>query len=504
MSAITLAEFTHLLSACRPPPGWGKSITVALSGGPDSICLLSLLQRARLGPPLRSIIIDHSLQPTSRDSALRTRARSEAIGVPGIILPAEWDRGKPREGEAVEEAARDARYRALWRGLLQVGQGGGTVMFGHHADDQLETVIMRVLRGTGTYGLGGMRAVRRWGWVDDGGQGTTQLGSSRTSGFGTDHPLRGMQTYISRPLLTIPKERILVTCHAHNLEYEQDVTNFMPNLTVRNAVRHALTRANRPMHGAISTNMEHGTIYPSGHSFIPTGKPVSADGIQTAINHVHTLAGGTGNPDLNLMRAYVGKMSTRVRQVDELVTDYLRVHTRPSPPSTLLLVPPEQHQMEQDTAHALVYRILRYVSPHPWGTPESEAHRRRTSIERIMRKVLQGQNGEQTASFCAGAQVLWSPVWVRPGGNIRVRRVGEESGGRVKAWLTSRQPPSTSLEQKVHSGEIIWDNRFLVRVPDGPDLVVRPRGRYILPQFVRNERVVNDCGVEFIRESSAI
>ncbi|CAE6469395.1 unnamed protein product [Rhizoctonia solani] len=502
MSAITLAEFTHLLSVCRPPPGWGKSITVALSGGPDSICLLSLLQRARLGPPLSSIIIDHSLQPTSRDSALRTRARSEAIGVPGVILPAEWNRGKPREGEAVEEVARDARYRALWRGL-QAGGGGGTVMFGHHADDQLETVIMRVLRGTGTYGLGGMRAVRRWGWVDEGGQGTTRL--ARTSDLGTDHPLRGMQTYISRPLLTIPKERILATCHAHNLEYEQDLTNFMPDLTVRNAVRHALTRASRPMHGAFPTHMNHGTISPSGHSFILADKPASADGIQTAINHVHTLAGGTGNLDLNLMRAYVEKMSARVRQVDELVTDYLRAHTRLSPPSTLLLVPPRQHQMKQDTAHALVYRILRYVSPHPWGTPESEAHRRRTSAERIVQRVLQEQEeGEQVASFCAGAQVLWSPIWVRSNGSIRVRRAGEESGGRMRAWLASRQPPTTSLERKVHPGEIVWDNRFLVRVPDGPDLVVRPRGRFILPQLVRDERVVDACGVEFIRESSAI
>ncbi|CAE6505083.1 unnamed protein product [Rhizoctonia solani] len=507
MSAITLAEFTHLLSACRPPSGWGKSITVALSGGPDSICLLSLLQRARLGVSLRSITIDHSLQPTSRDSALRTRARSEAIGVPGVVLPADWNGAKPRPGEAVEEVARDARYRALWRGL-QAGEG--TIMFGHHADDQLETVIMRVLRGTGTYGLGGMRAVRRWGWVGDRGQEIT--GPSCANDLRADHPLRGMRTFISRPLLPIPKERILATCHAHKLEYEQDVTNFMPDLTVRNAVRHALSRADRPTHGAISPNEIRGSI--------PTDRihdPTFMDKIQTAINHVHTLAGGKGTPDLNLMRAYVGKMSARVRQVDQLgtyyttlpafsnlcaVTDYLQTHIRPSPPSTLLLVPPP-HQMEKDTTHALVLRILRYVSPHPWGTPESEAHRRRTSIERIAQRVLHEQ--EKQVSFCAGAQVLWSPVWVRPDGRIRTRRAGEESCGRTKGWLASRQPPTTSLERKVHPGEsIVWDNRFFVRVPDSPDLVVRPHGRFVLPQLVRSERVVDDCGVEFIRELSAI
>ncbi|CAE6343535.1 unnamed protein product, partial [Rhizoctonia solani] len=302
MSAITLAEFTHLLSACP----------LALSGGPDSICLLSLLQRANLGLPLRSVTIDHALQPTSHDSALRTRARSEAIGVPCPVLPAEWDtdKGIPSEGEAVEEAARDARYRALWRSL-EPGEGGETVMFGHHADDQLETVIMRVMRGTGTYGLGGMRAVRRWGWVGE--------------------------------------ERILATCRAHNLEYEQDATNLMPNLTVRNAVRHALTRAS---HGPISIDKTHGSIPTSG-----IRGSVSTDKIQAAIKHVHTLAGGTGDPDLNLMRIYVGTMSARVRQVDQLVTDYIRNHTRPCPPSTLLLVPSQQ-PIEKDTTHALVHRIL--------------------------------------------------------------------------------------------------------------------------------------------------
>ncbi|CAE6412491.1 unnamed protein product [Rhizoctonia solani] len=538
MSAITLAEFTHLLSTSCPPTGWGKFITVALSGGPDSICLLSLLKRASLDVSLQSITIDHGLQLTSRDSALRTRKRSEAIGVPCVVLPAEWDRGrgKPSQGEAVEEAARDARYRALWRGL-QVHDGPGTVMFGHHADDQLETVIMRVLRGTGTYGLGGMRAVRRWGWVDEDDRGHLQ---TCTSEFRADHVLRGMRTYISRPLLTIPKGRILATCRAHNLDYEQDVTNFMPDLTVRNAVRYALSH----VHDSVSTNGLHascltneilgsvsaaGTANPSstGGTSIPTVpsrtpiyvsvnqicNSISTEGIQAAISHVHTLAGGTGAPNLNLMRAYVKKMSVRVRQVDEIVTDYLRTHTRPSPPSTLLLIPPSKQQIENDVAHALIHRILRYVSPHPWGTPKSEAHRRKTSIERIVQRVLDEK--EQPISFCAGAHVLWSPVWVRTDGGIRARQTMDGHDGRVKAWLASRQPPSvsTSLERQVNPGEtlLVWDNRFLIRVRESDThahghsrLVVRPRGRLVLPHLVRNDRVADDCGVEFVRELGAI
>ncbi|KAF8681468.1 PP-loop family [Rhizoctonia solani] len=568
MSAITLAEFTHLLSLSRPPTGWGKFITVALSGGPDSICLLSLLKRASLDVPLQSITIDHGLQPTSRDSALRTRTRSEAIGVPGVILPAEWNRGKPSPGEAVEEAARDARYQALWRGL-QLYDGPGTVIFGHHADDQLETVIMRVLRGTGTYGLGGMRTVRRWGWVGIEDCGLLQTCTSESR---ADHALRGMQTYISRPLLTIPKvspphvifyhierftlliptikrpiERILATCRAYNLDYEQDVTNFMPDLTVRNAVRYALTGAHHSVftNGIHTPNLAKRTlnslpivgVLNSSHvdriarddTVDGVRDSISIDRIQAAISHVHTLAGGTGEPNLDLMRAYVGKMSVRVRQVDGigvynskallgiddstlfLVTNYLQTYTRPSPPSTLLLVPPPKQQIETDVTHALIHRILRYTSPHPWGAPESEAHRRKTSIERIAHRIF--DETEQPASFCAGAQVLWSPVWVRKDGSIRTRRAGDEHGGRTKAWLASRQPPSalTSLDRQVGPGEtlVVWDNRFLIRVPDSgicihSRLVVRPRGRFVLPHLVRNDHAVDNCGVEFVRELGAI
>ncbi|KAF8760206.1 PP-loop family [Rhizoctonia solani] len=523
MSAITLAEFTHLLSLSRPPTGWGKFIS-------QSRCPLPPIGLTKQGfhsrgslrwPRLHLSLISTQTSLVGRTAPVYHHrpwatayisrfcsAHPYALGsdcVPGVILPAEWNRGKPSPGEAVEEAARDARYQALWRGL-QLYDGPGTVIFGHHADDQLETVIMRVLRGTGTYGLGGMRTVRRWGW-----------------------------------------ERILATCRAYNLDYEQDVTNFMPDLTVRNAVRYALTGA----HHSVFTNGIHtpnlakrtlnslpivGVLNSSHVDRIARDNTVdgvrdsiSIDRIQAAVSHVHTLAGGTGEPNLDLMRAYVGKMSVRVRQVDGigvynskallgiddstlfLVTNYLQTYTRPSPPSTLLLVPPPKQQIETDVTHALIHRILRYTSPHPWGAPESEAHRRKASIERIAHRIF--DETEQPTSFCAGAQVLWSPVWVRKDGGIRTRRAGDEHGGRTKAWLASRQPPSalTSLDRQVGPGEtlVVWDNRFLIRVPDSgicihSRLVVRPRGRFVLPHLVRNDHAVDDCGVEFVRELGAI
>ncbi|KAG8680570.1 hypothetical protein FRC09_018137 [Ceratobasidium sp. 395] len=113
------------------------------------------------------------------------------MGVPNTILPAEWDTKPNASGAraAFEEAARKARYKALWRGTWGQSEDDDkstqTLMFAHHADDQLETVIMRTMRGTGLYGMGGMRAVRRWGMGEEG--------------------LKGMRTWICRPLLGVSK-----------------------------------------------------------------------------------------------------------------------------------------------------------------------------------------------------------------------------------------------------------------------------------------------------------
>ncbi|KAG9127844.1 hypothetical protein FRC07_008487 [Ceratobasidium sp. 392] len=484
MSIISSTEFTRFLLSCKPPTGWGKSITVALSGGPDSLCLLFLLNRHITADPsfpaLRSITIDHALQSTSLASAQRTHARALSMGVPSTILSAEWDTKPNAEGTgtAFEEAARKARYKALWKGVWGHHEDDGktvqTLMFGHHADDQLETVIMRTMRGSGAYGMGGMRAVRRWGM---GGEG-----------------LRGMRTWICRPLLNVSKERILATCDAHELSYEQDVTNFMPNLTVRNAVRHALSR---PQHLLVSEPIRH------------------------AIERIGILAGETRK--VEHMREYVQKMAKRVIQVDQIVDAYLHTHVHPSPPSTLLLTPPIPHTapLPPDVQNALIHRILRYVSPYPWASPESEAGRRSKSVERIAKRVLHHNIGNEVVQpFTAGAQVLWTPVAVRPDGTIR--RWIHEREGAVQGWLASRQPPlaaashALTMEVEVSSAgtEVLWDNRFVIRVhaqetKDGlRRILIRPKGGLVLPEVIAvdengmEEQV--ECETQFIRELNAI
>ncbi|KAF8605384.1 adenine nucleotide alpha hydrolases-like protein [Ceratobasidium sp. AG-I] len=592
MSVITATEFARFLASSKPPTGWGRSMIIALSGGPDSLCLLFLLHKhfasqplSSTRPSLRSLTIDHSLQPTSRASALRTHIRSISLGVPNTILPAEWgSNAHPPRGGPIEEAARDARYRALWRGIraetatsyqpvdrerqipsepigtaiqaeMRIGadkkEECATIMFAHHADDQLETVVMRAMRGTGAYGMGGVRAVRRWGM-----------------GVGeADAVLGGMKTWVCRPLLSMSKERILATCHANGLEYEQDVTNFMPDLTVRNAVRYALftsaqntcpdpptiTISNSPAFQPTPTPQ---TSQPASSCFdLNTKAKIAASclpDIHHAIQHVYSLATGcptplhlpTSLPDLECMRAYVQRMAVRVRETDDAVTSYLSTHTRPSPPSTLLIIPSDL-PADAQTQSALVHRILRCVSPHPWGSPESEAGRRRTSIQQILQRVWgithdsdANANANANANvglraFAAGAQVLWTPVRLLPNGSFRflpplppndARCPPSPDSLNCPAWLVSRQPLSAqalhTLVISVDPGanarasgslSVLWDNRFIVRLRreelERGRLVIRPKGRLVLPEVVRvredSEESVK-CEMEFIRELGAV
>ncbi|QRW02120.1 hypothetical protein RhiLY_01117 [Ceratobasidium sp. AG-Ba] len=371
---------------------------------------------------LRSITIDHGLQSTSRASAQRTHARALAMGVPNVILPAAWDTN-PTLGStktAIEEFARKARYKALWGGL----------------------------------------------WKDCSPEETQTLMDENVD----------LST-----LLGVSKERILATCEADNIEYEQDVTNFMPDLTVRNAIRHALSRLEQPP---------------------------ADENIRRAIVRVRALAGGVGG--IEDMRAYVGRMADRVVQVDQEVNSYIRTHIRPSPSSTFLLVRPDPPtSLPSDVQAALIHRILRYASPHPWGSPESEAGRRSESIDRIAQHVFQPTGNIRP--FTAGAQVLWTPVAIRPDGSIR-RRTDKLHQG----WLASRQPPPAmaksvlAVEAKLGM-ELLWDNRFLVRIPARENqcrVLIRPQGRLVLPEIVQmlkdgtHEQI--ECETRFVRTLDAI
>ena len=171
-------------------------IVLAVSGGVDSTLLLVLMhewvQRCGVSAPKLSVAtVDHALRPASRGEAESVRALAAKLALPATVLT--WQGDKPRTG--VQAAAREARYRLLFDHAKAVGADALAVA--HHADDQSETVLMRLCAGSGLDGLSGMqpRVFR---------EGLSLL----------------------RPLLGIGKQPLLATARGKGLDWVDDPSNF--------------------------------------------------------------------------------------------------------------------------------------------------------------------------------------------------------------------------------------------------------------------------------------
>lgn len=147
------AELDRLVSA-------DSKLGIAVSGGPDSLALLLLAAATRPGQ-VEAATVDHALRSESRTEAEMVAGLCERLGIPHAILTAEWAQ-KPES--ALQERARIERYRLL--GLWAKQRGISVLLTAHHADDQAETFVMRLNRGSGVRGLAGMRAVRRMDDID--------------------------------------------------------------------------------------------------------------------------------------------------------------------------------------------------------------------------------------------------------------------------------------------------------------------------------------------------
>ncbi len=125
----------------------GDAVAVAVSGGLDSVALLDLLHctRAAHGGELQVVTVDHGTRESSRGDAAFVRDLAASLDLP--FVGARFELG----ADASEAACREARH-SVFRGL-----DARRVALAHHRDDQAETVLLQLLRGTGTRGLAGMR-----------------------------------------------------------------------------------------------------------------------------------------------------------------------------------------------------------------------------------------------------------------------------------------------------------------------------------------------------------
>ncbi|HEY0413504.1 MAG TPA: tRNA lysidine(34) synthetase TilS [Allosphingosinicella sp.] len=132
------------------PAGETAALAIAVSGGADSLALLLLAEAAFPGRA-RAATVDHGLRAESEAEAAFVGAVCAARGIPHRTLKA----SVVPAGEGVQAAAREARYAAL--GAWMRDEGLPLLLTGHHADDQAETLVMRLLRGSGVGGLAGIR-----------------------------------------------------------------------------------------------------------------------------------------------------------------------------------------------------------------------------------------------------------------------------------------------------------------------------------------------------------
>lgn len=176
----------------------GDRVLVAVSGGADSVALLHVLRELapRLRLTLHVLHVDHGLRAGSARDADFVRALGRRLGVPVEVVAVTVGPG------SVEEAARAARYAALERAADRLG--AQRIALGHTADDQAETVLMRLLAGTGPLGLAGIP------------------------------PVRGR---IVRPLLDARRSEVVAALEGAGLDWVEDPTN-RDRQFLRNRLRH--------------------------------------------------------------------------------------------------------------------------------------------------------------------------------------------------------------------------------------------------------------------------
>jgi tRNA(Ile)-lysidine synthase len=149
-----------LAAIFAPVHGYAR-IVLAVSGGSDSTALLHLAVRwarsLRTDAPTISVaIVDHGLRPESAAEAHDVAEAARALGVEAGVLT--WCGAKPEQ--SIQEKAREVRYALIGQYASEGGPGACAILTAHTQDDQAETVLMRLARGSGPDGLQGMRCVR--------------------------------------------------------------------------------------------------------------------------------------------------------------------------------------------------------------------------------------------------------------------------------------------------------------------------------------------------------
>lgn len=186
----------------------GKTLIVGVSGGVDSVTLLKLLVELSSEYKLKLIVahVHHKIRKAADKDAEFVKELAKSYGLKCLVSRVDVRRVAKNLKITVEEAGRMLRYTFLYQLLISPVQKGDLVVIAHTADDQVETVLMNWLRGSGVRGLAGMKELENKTW---------------------------------RPLLGVTKEEIKQFAKAQKLKYREDSSNKQTKYT-RNRIRHEL------------------------------------------------------------------------------------------------------------------------------------------------------------------------------------------------------------------------------------------------------------------------
>lgn len=236
MSPISAAEAEKLLADLAGCP----ALVLAVSGGPDSTALMFLAARWRAGrkagPRLLAVTVDHGLRRDSAREAAAVKRLARKLGVAHETV--RWTGKKPLT--RIQERARAARYRLLAAAARKAG--AAAIVTAHTREDQAETVLLRLCRGSGLAGLAGMARSTRLeslGFEDRAGesvQPAEQPAGTPASGAAerarpTRSDNRSAPILLVRPFLDISKARLIATLKAARIPFAEDPSNRDPRFT---------------------------------------------------------------------------------------------------------------------------------------------------------------------------------------------------------------------------------------------------------------------------------
>jgi tRNA(Ile)-lysidine synthase len=205
-------DLRHSIERVLRPPAGGATVLAAVSGGPDSMAMLDalcVLSRRRSGFSVVAAHFDHRLRPDSSRDRDVVSAFVASRGIRFVCGEGDVRASARATRRSVEEAARDLRYAFLERAADEAG--ADAIAVAHTRDDQIETALMRILRGTGIRGLAGIPERRG---------------------------------RIVRPLLSVARAETIAYCREHGVPFVIDSTNDDRRF-LRNRIRHDVLPALR-------------------------------------------------------------------------------------------------------------------------------------------------------------------------------------------------------------------------------------------------------------------